>query len=59
MTPVKNIMTVRVSDAVAEEVRTLAEDAEVRPSVVLRRLIRLGLQRERASMQQQESGRRG
>jgi Ribbon-helix-helix protein, copG family len=47
MPPVSSIVTLRVSTTLADEVRNLAARADESQSVVLRRLIRLGLQSER------------
>jgi hypothetical protein len=61
MSPTTNIVSLRLSGAVAHEVRTLAERADEKQSVILRRLIRLGLQseREHGEREQQLVERRG
>jgi predicted transcriptional regulator len=43
MPSASTIVTLRVSDAMADEVRAIAERSEEKQSVILRRLLRLGL----------------
>jgi predicted transcriptional regulator len=49
--PVSSIVTLRVSSTLAQEVRSLAARADESQSVILRRLIRRGLQSEREQPQ--------
>ena len=44
MSQPSNVVSLRLSGAIAEQVRTLAERADEKQSVILRQLIRLGLQ---------------
>jgi predicted transcriptional regulator len=44
MPPTNTVVAIRVSAALREQVRTLAHEANETQSVILRQLIRLGLQ---------------